>query len=72
MVLRWFGGPEGCAKQLRRACEQPVDVHILEATGHWVQQERPEEVSRLLLAFLATHRPRFAPPSEVVAPRPKL
>ena len=45
MVLRWFGGPEGCAKQLRRACEQPVDVHILEATGHWVQQERPEALT---------------------------
>jgi pimeloyl-ACP methyl ester carboxylesterase len=27
--------------------------HILEGAGHWVQQERPAEVNRLLLAFLA-------------------
>ena len=27
--------------------------HILEGPGHWVQQERPDEVNRLLLDFLA-------------------
>ena len=27
-------------------------VHILEGAGHWIQQERPEEVSRLILEFL--------------------
>ena len=27
-MLRWFGGAEGCARQLRRACEQPVEVHV--------------------------------------------
>jgi pimeloyl-ACP methyl ester carboxylesterase len=27
-------------------------VHLVEGAGHWVQQEQPEEVSRLLLAFL--------------------
>ena len=26
--------------------------HILEGAGHWVQQERPAEVNKLLLAFL--------------------
>lgn len=31
---------------------------IVEGAGHWVQQERPEEVNRALLAFLASlHRP---------------
>jgi pimeloyl-ACP methyl ester carboxylesterase len=29
-----------------------VSSHILENCGHWVQQERPEEVNRLLLAWL--------------------
>ncbi len=27
-------------------------VHLLPDTGHWVQQERPEEVNELLVAFL--------------------
>lgn len=31
--------------------------HILEGCGHWVQQERTEEVNRLLLEFLAEVRP---------------
>ena len=31
-----------------RTCE------IIEGAGHWIQQERPQEVTRLLLAFLAT------------------
>lgn len=31
--------------------------HILEGCGHWIQQERPEEVNRLLLEFLAQVRP---------------
>ncbi|WP_458087796.1 alpha/beta fold hydrolase [Streptomyces malaysiensis] len=29
-----------------------VGSHILEDTGHWIQQERPEEVNRLLLDWL--------------------
>jgi pimeloyl-ACP methyl ester carboxylesterase len=31
--------------------------HILENCGHWVQQEQPDEVNRLLLDFLAEVRP---------------
>jgi pimeloyl-ACP methyl ester carboxylesterase len=26
--------------------------HLLPEAGHWIQQERPEEVNRLLLDFL--------------------
>ncbi len=33
-----------------RVCE------IIEGAGHWIQQERPAEVTRLLLGFLATLR----------------
>ncbi|WP_369185727.1 alpha/beta fold hydrolase [Streptomyces sp. Y1] len=30
-----------------------VSSHILDGCGHWIQQERPEEVNRLLTAWLA-------------------
>jgi len=36
------------------ACRQILGVHLVDGAGHWVQQEQPEEVSRLLLQFLAT------------------
>jgi pimeloyl-ACP methyl ester carboxylesterase len=36
----------------RRACTQMIDCHLIEGAGHWVQQEQPERVSELLLAFL--------------------
>jgi pimeloyl-ACP methyl ester carboxylesterase len=29
-----------------------LGVHLVEGAGHWVQQEQPEQVTRLLLAFL--------------------
>ena len=34
------------------ACTQMRDLHLVEGAGHWVQQEQPEEVSRLLIGFL--------------------
>jgi pimeloyl-ACP methyl ester carboxylesterase len=39
----------------RRAGEfadAPFALHTLPSTGHWIQQERPDEVNRLLLTFL--------------------
>jgi len=29
-------------------------VHLIDGAGHWIQQERPEEVNRALLQFLAS------------------
>jgi pimeloyl-ACP methyl ester carboxylesterase len=29
-----------------------LGCHLVVGAGHWVQQEQPAEVSRLLLAFL--------------------
>jgi pimeloyl-ACP methyl ester carboxylesterase len=40
--------------------------HILEGAGHWLQQERPEEVNRLLLDWLVPLRDLS--PSALVAP----
>ena len=36
-----------------RACTRMVAFNLLEGAGHWVQQEQPEAVVRLVLAFLA-------------------
>jgi pimeloyl-ACP methyl ester carboxylesterase len=35
------------------ASSQWRGAHLVEGAGHWVQQEQPEEVSRLLLQFIA-------------------
>ncbi len=35
-----------------RACTQLRGVHLVDGAGHWVQQEQPAEVNRLLLQFL--------------------
>jgi pimeloyl-ACP methyl ester carboxylesterase len=34
------------------ACSDMRGVHLIDSAGHWVQQEQPDEVSRLLLDFL--------------------
>jgi pimeloyl-ACP methyl ester carboxylesterase len=35
-----------------RACTRMIGCHLVDGAGHWVQQEQPDEVSRLLLEFL--------------------
>ena len=42
------------AMQMMRAtvCTNLRGCHFIDGAGHWVQQERPEDVLRLLLAFL--------------------
>ncbi len=34
------------------SCTNMVGAHLLEGAGHWVQQEQPEQVNKLLLDFL--------------------
>jgi pimeloyl-ACP methyl ester carboxylesterase len=29
-----------------------LGVHLVDGAGHWVQQEQPEAVNRLLIGFL--------------------
>ncbi len=38
------------------ACTKMIGCHLVDGAGHWVQQEQPAEVSRLLLAFLQSAR----------------
>ena len=47
--------PGAVDKMRATACTRMVGFHLLDGAGHWVQQEQPEQVSRLLLAFLREH-----------------
>jgi pimeloyl-ACP methyl ester carboxylesterase len=40
-----------------KACTNMIGCHLVEGAGHWVQQEQPAEVSRLLLQFLQRAKP---------------
>lgn len=40
----------------KTACSNMIGCHLVDGAGHWVQQEQPAEVSRLLLAFLREAR----------------
>ena len=33
-------------------CKRMLGCHLVDGAGHWVQQEQPEAVTRLLLDFL--------------------
>ena len=44
--------PGALERMQREACTQMRGVHLVEGAGHWVQQERPEAVSELLIAFM--------------------
>ena len=45
--------PGDFEKMQNSACSRMLGCHLVEGAGHWVQQEQPQEVSRLLLEFLA-------------------
>ncbi len=43
----------GAVESMRNsACTHMVGFHLLDGAGHWVQQEQPDEVNKLLIAFL--------------------
>jgi len=54
--LDWgtFQRPGEFERMQSAACSRFEGVHLVPGAGHWVQQERPAEVSRLLLDFLST------------------
>jgi pimeloyl-ACP methyl ester carboxylesterase len=45
--------PGALAAMGASACSQFRGIHLLDGAGHWVQQEQPEAVSKLLIEFLA-------------------
>ncbi|HJZ20358.1 MAG TPA: alpha/beta hydrolase, partial [Bradyrhizobium sp.] len=36
----------------KSVCTRMLGAHLIDGAGHWVQQEQPEQVVRLLLGFL--------------------
>jgi pimeloyl-ACP methyl ester carboxylesterase len=48
---------EALAARLSEAVPD-LRVHVIPGAGHWVQQEKPQEVNRVLLEFLAELPPR--------------
>jgi hypothetical protein len=52
----------GSAKSIARVSTPPgsphalTASHLLDGCGHWIQQERPDEVNHLLTEWLATLR----------------
>jgi len=44
--------PGDLEKMRSSACTRLLGCHFIDGAGHWVQQEQPEETTRLLLEFL--------------------
>ncbi len=53
-----YQNPGAFERMQKVACTQMVAAQLVEGAGHWVQQEQPEAVSKLLIKFLqdADHR----------------
>jgi pimeloyl-ACP methyl ester carboxylesterase len=49
--------PGAIERMQKAACTRMVGCHLIEGAGHWVQQEQPDAVGRLLLDFLRTTQP---------------
>lgn len=45
--------PGDIDKMKDKLCTRMHGVHLVDGAGHWVQQEQPEQVAKLLLKFLA-------------------
>ena len=50
-----FQTPGAIENMQGRSMTHLVGVHFIDGAGHWAQQEQPEQVSQLLIAFLKEH-----------------
>ncbi|MEO6546623.1 MAG: alpha/beta hydrolase [Ferruginibacter sp.] len=45
--------PPGALEQMqRKACTKMQSFHMIEGAGHWLQQEQPEKLTKLIIDFL--------------------
>jgi len=51
-VLHFSGGQERVLRSMRKSVADLRGVTVLPGCGHWVQQERPDEVNAELVRFL--------------------
>jgi pimeloyl-ACP methyl ester carboxylesterase len=47
-----FQTPGAFEAMQNTACTQMLGAHLIDGAGHWVEQEQPEQVSKLLIQFL--------------------
>ena len=48
-----YQSPGALEAMKERACTNMQEVHFIDNAGHWVQQEKPTEVTKLVLGFIA-------------------
>lgn len=51
-----YQNPGALERMQKTACTRMLGVHFVEGAGHWVQQEQPDQVTKLLLDFLSRTR----------------
>lgn len=51
-----YQAPGAFERMQEQACTRMTGCHLVRGAGHWVQQEQPQQVSRLLLEFLQATR----------------
>jgi pimeloyl-ACP methyl ester carboxylesterase len=47
-----YQNPGALERLQKEVCTHMLGTHLVDGAGHWVQQEQPEAVSRLLIQFL--------------------
>jgi pimeloyl-ACP methyl ester carboxylesterase len=47
-----YQNPGAFEAMQERACTRMIGCHLIDGAGHWVQQEQPQAVGDLLIAFL--------------------
>jgi len=47
-----FQNPGSFEAMQKTACTQMRGAHLIDGAGHWLEQEQPEQVSKLLIGFL--------------------
>jgi pimeloyl-ACP methyl ester carboxylesterase len=52
-----YQAPPAFERMQSSACAKMRCCELIDGAGHWVQQEQPEAVSKLLLKFLSDVRP---------------